>query len=89
MRALAHAKPIVASDLPPLRELAEASGAMLLVPNEPIAWVEAILRLRTDETLRQQLSDAARQFAQRRTVAEAARQHFALYVGVTTNHDER
>jgi glycosyltransferase involved in cell wall biosynthesis len=83
MRALAHAKPIVASDLPPLRELAEASGAMLLVPNEPVAWAEAILRLRTDETLRQQLSDAARQFAQSCTVTEAAKQHFALYQQVS------
>lgn len=83
MRALAHAKPIVASDLPPLRELAEASGAMLLAPNEPTAWAEAILRLRTDEALRQQLSDAARQFAQSCTVTEAAKQHFALYQQVS------
>lgn len=79
MRALAHAKPIVASDLPPLRELAEESGAIWLVPNEPEAWAEAISRLGIDEVLRRRLSDAAYLFAQRRTVAEAARQHLALY----------
>lgn len=84
MRALAHSKPIVTSDLPPLRELAEASGAVLLFPEGDVhALTETLLWLRRDEALRRQLAAAADEFAQRNTVAEAARQHQKLYALVS------
>ncbi len=80
MRVLAHGKPIVASDLPPLRELAEASKAILLFPEGDVnALTEGLLRLRTDEALRRQLAASADGFAQRNTVAEAAQRHKKLY----------
>lgn len=80
MRALAHGKPIVASDLPPLRELAGMSKAMLLFPTgDTQKLMEALLRLRTNEDLRQQLANAACEFACLNTVELAAQRHRELY----------
>ncbi|GBC97602.1 Alpha-D-kanosaminyltransferase [bacterium HR17] len=89
MRALAHEKPIIASDLPPLRELAEASGALLLVPNDPTAWVAAIERLRTDAEEKRRLMDAARSFARRQTVVHVAQRHWLVYADILTEQGHR
>ncbi len=83
MRALAHGKPILASDLPPLRELAEQSNALWLIPpDQPEVWAEALQRLRKDAGLREQLSAAAQTFAQHQTVHRIAERHRALYAAV-------
>ncbi len=85
MRAFAHGKPILASDLPPLRELAEQSGAVVLVPpDQPDAWAEALLKLRNEEE-RLLLSDAAKQFARQRTVHHIAEKHCVLFAAVLSN----
>jgi len=79
MRVLAHHKPIVASDLPPLRELAEQSGALILVPAEDAnAFAEAISRLRHPEE-RRRYELAAQNFAELQTVQKVALMHFRLY----------
>ncbi len=82
MRVLAHGKPIVASDLPPLRELAERSGALILVPpNDFEAFAEAIRALQNpDERTRYELS--AREFASRETADKIASMHLELYEAV-------
>jgi len=79
MRVLAHHKPIVASDLPPLRELAEQSEALILAPvGDAIAFAEAISRLRhLEERRRYEL--AAKNFAELQTVQKVALMNFRLY----------
>jgi len=82
MRVLAHCKPIVASDLPPLRELAEQSGALILVPvGNASAFAEAISRLKHPEE-RKRYELAAKNFAELQTVQKAALMHFQLYESV-------
>jgi len=82
MRVLAHGKPIVASDLPPLRELAEQSRALVLVPpNDFEALAEAIRSLqKPEERTRYELS--AREFARQQTVYKIAKMNFELYEAV-------
>lgn len=82
MRVLAHGKPIVASDLPPLRELAEQSGALVLVsPDDFEGFAEAIKKLR-DPDERTRYESSAREFASRQTVNKVAEAHFELYKAV-------
>ncbi len=82
MRVLAHFKPIVASDLPPLRELAEQSGALILVPvGDANAFAEAISRLKHPEE-RKRYELAAKNFAELQTVQKVALMHFQLYESV-------
>jgi len=79
MRVLAHHKPIVASDLPPLRELAEQSGALILVPaKDANAFAEAIAKLRHPEE-RNRYELAAKNFAELQTVHKVALMHYQLY----------
>jgi glycosyltransferase involved in cell wall biosynthesis len=59
--AMAHAKPIVSSDLPVLREiLTHEVNALLCDPDDIGSWVAAIERLGNDQDLRARLSDRAR-----------------------------
>lgn len=85
MRVLAHRKPIVASDLPPLRELAEQSGAVILVPpGNAYALAEAITKLRNrEERIRYEL--AAEAFANRQTLKKISLMHRRLYESVFRN----
>ncbi len=85
MRALAHGKPIVASDLPPLREIAELSGALILVPTDDFeAFAEALKGLKNpEERVRYELS--AREFASAQTVNKIAEAHCRLYEDILQN----
>ncbi len=50
---MAHGLPIVSSDLPALREVLEnESNALLCDPDDIVAWVSAIERLRSSLQLR-------------------------------------
>jgi glycosyltransferase involved in cell wall biosynthesis len=72
--ALATATPMVASDLPALREIVEASGGGRVVePESPEALAAAILELEDDPAERQRLAAAAREYA----VATNSRAHAA------------
>lgn len=62
---MAAGRAIVASDLPPLREvLTHEHNCLLVPPDDTAAWVDAVERLRADVALRQRLADRAREQAQ-------------------------
>ncbi len=57
---MSHGKPIIASDLPVLREVLENEvNALLAPPSDVDAWVTALNRLRDDRELRQRLGRQA------------------------------
>ena len=58
---MAHKKPIIASDLPVLREVLDDKMAIFCNPNNPKEWITAILKLQNDKTLRTRLADKAYQ----------------------------
>lgn len=66
---MSHSRPIIASDLPVLREvLQDRVNCLLRPPDEPDAWADALTELVGDETLRRTLGDEARrQFLERYT----------------------
>lgn len=85
MRAIAHGKPIVASNLPPLKELADLSGALVLVPiDDPTAFAEAIKSLKKP-TERLPYEQAAKEFANRQNVQSVAEKHIKLYNAILRN----
>lgn len=58
---MSHRKPIVASNLPVLREiLKDGYNCLLCEPDEPTAWASAIARFRDDISLRNRLGSNAR-----------------------------
>ena len=62
--ALAAGRPIVASDLPTLREvLTHEQTALLVPPHDLEAWVAAVQRLRQEPALALHLAESARQLA--------------------------
>lgn len=65
LEALAAGVPIVASAIPPNRELLEGSKAGILVtPNDPTALAKGLAQVLEDDALRTRLSAAARRRAQ-------------------------
>ena len=59
---MAAARPVVASDLPVLREVLEhGRNALLCSPDDPQQWAEALSMLRADQHLRQAISQQAHQ----------------------------
>lgn len=59
LEALATGVPVLCSDLPALREVA-GEAALLLPSREVSAWIEATRHLLTNQTARQQMSQAGR-----------------------------
>jgi glycosyltransferase involved in cell wall biosynthesis len=58
---MSSGSPMIASDLPALREILEPGRTALLCPPEDVGqWVEALTRLRDDPSLRAALADNAR-----------------------------
>jgi glycosyltransferase involved in cell wall biosynthesis len=83
---MAAGKPMLASDLPVIREiLANGDTALLLPPDQPALWAEALCRLRDDRDLRHRLGQSAhRTFLKRHTwiqraraILDACREHHA------------
>jgi len=71
--AMAAGRPIVASDLPPLREILEHGKTALLVqPDNVESWVSAIETLRTDRALADRLARGGRDLASRFSWRERA-----------------
>lgn len=56
---MAHKKPIIASDLPVLREVLNEQNALLVKPDDIDAWVDAINRLKGDKKLRESIANNA------------------------------
>ena len=66
--ALAAGRPIIASDLPTIREiLTDGQTALLVAPKDNAAWVDAIHRLRDDPELALRLAASAKSLAERYT----------------------
>jgi glycosyltransferase involved in cell wall biosynthesis len=63
LEAMARGCPVLASDIPPIREISGA-GALLLPPRDENAWADAIRRVFADRSLRESLRERGR-----RTVA--------------------
>ena len=78
---MAASKPIVASDLPVLREvLHREQNALLINPDDTAAWVKSIRSLLEDEGLRERLSQQAhRDFYQHYTWEKRAEQLGKLF----------
>ena len=66
LEALAAGVPVIASDLPALRE-ATGGHADLLPPDDPITWQNTIRRLLTDRALRRTKGQAGHQWAAQAT----------------------
>jgi glycosyltransferase involved in cell wall biosynthesis len=62
LEALHDGLPVVASDIGPVREIVE-DAALLLPPNDPIAWTTALERIVADDSLRETLVNSGRQRA--------------------------
>ena len=70
---MAAERPIVASDLPSMREVLHDEGnALLVAPDDPNALAGAVTRLLTDEALAARLARAARQEVESRTWTQRA-----------------
>ena len=70
---MAAERPIVASDLPSLREvLHDECNALLVAPDEPSALASAVTRLMTDKALAARLANAARLEVESRTWTQRA-----------------
>ncbi len=70
---LASGRPILSSNLPVIGEILNSTNAILLPPREPIVWAAALQKLQDSPSLRQQLSEAARQTALKYKWEERAR----------------
>jgi len=81
LEAMATGRPVVASDLPPLREIVNPgqTGA-IAPPADPVALADVLEPLLYDSTDRMRMGDAARQWvAEHRTWAAATRLYRDLY----------
>lgn len=70
---LASGRPILSSNLPVFGEILNSTNAILLPPQDTIAWVTTLRELQHSPSLRQQLSQAARQTALKYNWEERAR----------------
>ncbi|MCU7906634.1 MAG: glycosyltransferase [Candidatus Thiodiazotropha sp. (ex Epidulcina cf. delphinae)] len=62
--AMAAGRPVIASDIPPLREILQhGRNALLADPTDPLSWEDAVKRLMRDPELACQLAAQARQDA--------------------------
>jgi glycosyltransferase involved in cell wall biosynthesis len=70
--AMAAGRPIIASDLPVIREVV-GEAAVLVAPDDEAAWADAMTRLLVDQELRDSLAADGREEARRFTPAETSR----------------
>jgi glycosyltransferase involved in cell wall biosynthesis len=81
---MASGRPIVASDLPAIREvLRHDENAVLVQPGNPQALVAGIARIKKDPVLGRRLADQARTDVREFTWARRAERLEALFAGVT------
>lgn len=73
--------PVLTSDIPVMHEVTGEAG-MLLPPNAPVVWAQALHMVLTNEWLRQQMRQRGIQQASRFTWAECARQTLQVYEAV-------
>jgi len=79
LEAMAQETPVLAADIPALRELA-AGAAMIRSPDDPEAWVAALDNLLHDEAEQSRLSKAGRERAQGYSWTRCAEETRAIYL---------
>ncbi len=81
MTALSYGKPIIATDLPPIRELAQESQAILLTTStEDLA--ETVRKVREDRDILRYLEEKAELYRRTNTLEHAVQRHLAVYESV-------
>lgn len=78
LEAMACGCPVIASRASALPEVVGEAG-VLLPPDDPAAWKEAVLRLGRDEALRRELAELGIERAARFSWEDCARKTFAAY----------
>jgi glycosyltransferase involved in cell wall biosynthesis len=79
LEAMTRGCPVLASDIPALREIS-GDGALMLPLDDETAWAEAIRRVVADEALRADLRRRGNETASRYSWDEAARQLCELFL---------
>lgn len=86
-RALGQGRPVVATDLPAMREVQARGSCLALVPSaDPAALGETLARLLADAQARARLAAAARSYAACESVATAAARTLRVYDSVRGGH---
>lgn len=70
---MAAARPIVASDLPGLKEVLNNTNAFLVEPGNPEEWIKAIVMLMNSPQLRDSLAESARREVEKYTCGQIAK----------------
>ena len=81
LEAMTRGCPVLASDIPAVREIS-GSGALLLPPDDEMAWAEAIRRIFDDSRLREELRERGRRTVASYSWDRTARQLCALLLTV-------
>lgn len=86
-RALGQGRPVVATDLPTMREVQARGSCLALVPSaDPAALRETLARLLADVPARARLAAAAHTYAVRESMATAAARTLRVYDSVRDGH---
>jgi glycosyltransferase involved in cell wall biosynthesis len=90
LEAWSARKPVLVSDIPPLRELIVRSGGGEVAPRDPNAIAEALTRLLADPSRLRTLGESGRRFwAAGYTVQAVAGRHEELYSSLVASFEER
>lgn len=82
LEAMACGCPVLASDIPVMHEVVGGAG-MLLPPNDPVVWTQALHAVLTNEWTRQQMRQRGFQQAARFSWKESARRTLEVYETLT------
>jgi glycosyltransferase involved in cell wall biosynthesis len=82
LEAMARGCPVVASDIPPIREVS-GEGALLVAPDDEAGWADAISRVASDAALRADLSGRGERVVSRYSWQAAARRLCELFLTAT------
>jgi glycosyltransferase involved in cell wall biosynthesis len=85
LEAMAMGLPIIASDLPPLREVSGEGGALFIEPGSPEALAQGIVAVLTDHSLAQRLGQTAKDRFQSLFTVEAVADRMADLYRKTVN----
>jgi glycosyltransferase involved in cell wall biosynthesis len=79
LEAMARGCPVLASDIPPIREIS-SPGALLLPLDDEAAWAEAIRRVVAEDSLREELRVRGAQTVARYSWQTTARELCRLFL---------